>query len=124
MAELQRSGWLSRWRTHIDDLPVDDNALRTFSYLLRAYLTRDPEDREDLATIAAIVVDPESDPDDVQAALDTLRESLHTTAEAFDLESEDDLDEAEREVARRMDAEEATFAERLGAVMAAKVGPP
>lgn len=120
MSELHSSAWLSHWMTHVDDLPVDDDALRTFAHLLRAYLARDAEDREDLATMAAIVVDPESDADDVQAALDTLRESLHTTAEAFDLESEDDLDESEREVARRMDAEEATFAERLGAVMAAK----
>ncbi len=120
MSGLHSSDWLSHWRTHVDGLPVDDDAIRTFAHLLQAYLARDVEDREDLAVMAGVVTDPSSDADDVQAALDTLRESLHSTAEGVDLEAGDDLDEAEREVGRRMDAEEANFADRLGAIMAAK----
>lgn len=120
MSESWGGDWLSRWKTRVDDLTVEDGDLRIFARLLRAYLGRDAEDREDLATMAEIIVDPESDADDVRAALNTLRESLHSTSEAIDLESDDDLSEAEREASRRMDAEEATFAERLGAVMAGK----
>jgi lambda repressor-like predicted transcriptional regulator len=119
MAGATRRSDLSNWAARIDDRAVDDDALRTFAHLLRTYLDRGAEDREGIASMAAIVADPESDADDVRAALDTLRESLHSTAEALDLEAEGGLSEGEREAARRMDSEEATFAERLRALLAA-----
>lgn len=120
MAVLGKAARGGDWTTRIDDLSVDDEALRIFARLLRTYLSRGDEDREGIAAMASIAVDPESDADDAQAALNTLRESLSSSMEWIDLSSETDLDDAERQVAREMDAEEATFAERLKACMAAK----
>lgn len=111
---------LSRWSEHIDGLAVNDEALRVFSNLLCVYLGRDREDQEGIASMASIVVDPEADADEVQSALDTLRESLHSRAAALDFESEDDLSDEEQEASRRMDSEEASFADRLRVVMAEK----
>jgi len=90
MKDERMSTGLLKWSRSIDDLPVDDEALRLFAHLLRIYLGRGQEDQEGIASMAAIVVNPDADDDDVQAALDTLRESLHSTAPAFDLDSEDD----------------------------------
>lgn len=117
MATRRKSDRLSSWMEQIDGLTVDDDALRIFAKLLRVYLERGPEDREGIASMASIIADPEIDPDDAQAALDTLRESLHSSAESIDLASDVDLDDAEREVARRMDEQEATFADRLAEIM-------
>lgn len=109
-----------KWTTSIDDLQVDDEALRLFAHLLRIYLGRDQEDQEGIASMTSIITNPTADAEDVQAAVDTLRESLHSTASAVDLESEDESTDEERSVARRMDAEESDFAERLLAVMTEK----
>jgi len=91
---------LSRWSQCIDGLPADDGALRLFSHLLCIYLARGEEDRDGIASMALIIVDPKADADEVQAALDTLRESLHSTAPVIDLESEDDLADEERSDSR------------------------
>lgn len=91
---------LSRWSESIDGLAVNDEALRVFANLLCVYLGRGREDQEGIASMASIVVDPEADADEIQAALDTLRESLHSRAAAVDLEAEDDLSDEELEVSR------------------------
>jgi|GEM_PF-793786 len=111
---------LLKWTKSIDGLAVDDETLRLFANLLCVYLGRDEEDQEGIASMASIVADPQADADEIQAALDTLRESLHSTAAAVDLGSEADLSAEERDVSGRMDAEEATFADRLRAVMGEK----
>jgi len=111
---------LARWSESIDGLAVNDEALRVFANLLCVYLGREREDQEGIASMASIVVDPEADADEVQAALDTLRESLHSTPMAIDLDSEADFSVEEQEASRRMDSEEATFADRLRAVMTEK----
>jgi hypothetical protein len=93
-----------RWSQSMDGLPADDEAMRLFSHLLCTYLARGEEDREGIASMASIIVDPNADSDEVQAAIDTLRESLHSTASAIDLESEDDLTDDERSDSRGTDS--------------------
>ena len=120
MTRARMDSELMRWTKSIDDLQVNDEALRLFAHLLRIYLDRGQEDQEGIESMASIITNPDADDDDVQAALDTLRESLHSTASAVDLESEDELTDEERSASRRMDSEEAAFAERLLAVMTEK----
>lgn len=120
MAVSGKEALATDWTTRIDDLAVDDETLRVFARLLHTYLALGVEDQEGIATMAAIAVDPESDDDDAQAALNTLRESLSSSAKWVDLSSETDLNDAEWQTAREMDVEEATFAERLKACMAAR----
>ena len=87
MAVSGNESWITDWTTRIDDLSVGDETLRVFARLLRIYLALGVADREGIATMASIAVDPESNADDAQTALNTLRESLSSSAEWVDLSS-------------------------------------
>ncbi len=85
--------------------------LKAFARLLCAYLSRDEEDREGIASMASIAVDPDATDDEIEAALETLREGLYPT-EAVDLSVDRDQEQVEECLSKQMDSEEETFAKR------------
>lgn len=98
---------------------INDEELTAFAKVLRAYLAHDKEDREGIAKMATIICDPEADPDEVQGALETMRDGLYPTG-FVDLEGCGYGNQEEKDVADDMDNEEASFADRLASTMKAK----
>src|SRR5271157_6233857 len=73
--------------------------LKAFAKLLRAYLSRDEEDREGIASMASIAIDPDATADEIEAALETLREGLYPTV-PIDLEVGWELEPNEENVSK------------------------
>jgi transcriptional regulator with XRE-family HTH domain len=69
--------------------------------------------------MASVAIDPDATADEIEAALETLREGLYPT-EPIDLEVGWGLEPNEENVSKQMDLEEETFANRLDYVMKAK----
>jgi lambda repressor-like predicted transcriptional regulator len=91
--------------------------LKAFAELLRVYLNCGEEDQRGIASMASIATDPNATEDEIEAALETLREGLFPT-EALDLEIDREPDE--EGVRNQMDLEEQTFASRLDRCMKSK----
>ena len=96
---------------------VSMEELKAFAELLRVYLNCREEDRRGIASMALIATDPNATEDEIEAAVETLREGLFPT-EVFDLEI--DREPEEEDVRNQMDLEEDTFASRLDHCMKSK----
>src|SRR5436309_3368262 len=98
---------------------VTREELKAFAKLLPIYLSCDEEDRQGISSMALIAADPNATDDEIEAALETLREGLFPT-EAVDLGIDRKPDPDEESVRNRMDLEEETFASRLDGCMKSK----
>jgi lambda repressor-like predicted transcriptional regulator len=87
-------------------------SLRDFAKLLAAFLRCDGEIRDGIASMAAIVIDPDASEDEIEAALDTVREGLFPS-HSVDLDATYEPTISEAECANQMDQEEAQFASTL-----------
>ena len=85
MSAVNTKSGLSNGVTSVTGDAVTMEELKAFAKLLRAYLSRDEEDREGIASMASIAIDPDATADEIEAALETLREGLYPT-EPIDLE--------------------------------------
>src|SRR3954451_20472160 len=98
---------------------VSMEEFRGFAKLLGVYLNLDEQDREGVESMASIVVDPDATDDEIEAAIETLREGLFPTAPA-DLEAGWGEDADQESLSTQMDLEEVTFARHLERCMVAK----
>jgi len=119
MSAVNTKSGLSNGVASVTGDAVTMEELKAFAKLLRAYLSRDEEDREGIASMASIAIDPDATADEIEAALETLREGLYPT-EPIDLEAGWELEPNEENVSKRMDLEEETFANSLDGHMNAK----
>src|SRR5208337_2493489 len=85
MSAVNTKSGLSNGVASVTGDAVTMEELKAFAKLLRAYLSRDEEDREGIASMASIAIDPDATADEIEAALETLREGLYPT-ETIDLE--------------------------------------
>lgn len=107
---------------------IEKHHLMEAAYFLRAYLECSDAVQEVIRDALDILADPETDEDDRDMTLNTLADALfpnpHEGKLGLDLEESERMGAAHstetRAAIEGMDAEEATFAERLRAVMAAQ----
>jgi DNA-binding Xre family transcriptional regulator len=99
--------------------PVTMEELKAFAKLLQAYLNCDEEDRQGITSMTSIATDPDATDDEIEAALETLREGLFPT-EPVDLGIDRELEPDEESIWKQMDFEEETFASRLDRCMKTK----
>ena len=116
MNDMTVSKGISSRPTSVARGQVSDDELRAFAVVLRAYLGHENKDRDGIARMASIVTDPDATVDEVEDALETMREGLYPT-DFVDLETSQTQDAEEQSVSRRMDLEEETFATRLHDLM-------
>jgi lambda repressor-like predicted transcriptional regulator len=102
------------------DLALSEAFAKCFS----TYLECSPAMQQIIRDMAAIVSDAEATEDERQAAVATIAEALFPSGAGdlgVDLERADEPEpEAANEIRDAMDAEESTFAERLGTLIAQK----
>ncbi len=98
---------------------VSPESLRTFAKLLMTFLGHDTEIRDGVASMASIVVDPDASEDEIEAAVNTMKEGLFPSA-SIDLEAPAELEDGELAVSERMDSEEGEFAAALRRYMEKK----
>lgn len=109
--------------TVLDELQALD--LERAAKFIRAFVESDDAIQESIRELLDVLNDPETDEDDKVMTLHTLADALfpnfHKGTLGMDLaESEEDAADVTpelRKIVTEMDEEEATFAERLGAVM-------
>jgi len=119
MSAVNTKSGLSKGVASVAGDHVTMEELKAFAKLLRPYLSRDEEDREGIASMASIAIDPDATDDEIEGALETLREGLYPT-DPVDLEIGREPEPDEENISKLMDLEEETFANRLDHHMKAK----
>jgi DNA-binding Xre family transcriptional regulator len=103
---------------------LSEHDLGVFARLLAIYLSHDEQDRVGIATMASIVADRNATPDEIEAALETIREGLYPT-QPIDLGLDGEWEpgenrSGENRASEEMDLQESTFANRLDELMRLK----